>query len=191
MSLCVSVPTVPSPLYIISRRVYVPGFHPVQSMFLHMYVPTVCISPPCVCPFPWMFLHIYNPPYVMSLHIYIFSVSISPPYTCPTVSMSRRVYVPPDVCLLHVYVPTMNTSHLVYVQACVYPLRTYVALCMSSPCVLSRVEDLVPRNTSLGFHLDESYLMLWFRNCALVAASLLLFAYGFLYLDRCGIVWLL
>lgn len=97
--------------------------------------PTVCISPPCLCP--------GIPAYECHHRVYALRGYFSP-YVYPSVCISRRVYVASctshRVCLIvsisiHIYVPTVPACVCPGVppSACHHRVRPNV--CMPPPCV--------------------------------------------------------
>ena len=115
---------------------------------LHIYVPSVCISLPDVCPSmspPCLFLlHVNVAPCICPLRVHVRSVCMSPLCVCPL-----RVYVPfvwmSPSCVCTLRVICMSLSCHVYISLIWYPsvcisLRMYApyvccSLCMSPPCV--------------------------------------------------------
>ncbi len=78
-------------------------------MSLHVYAPSMYLSPP----------------YVYLLRVHVLRVSLRlyvPPCVCPFMCVSLHVYVPPECMSLRVYVPP-----------CVCPLPVYVSFVLWSP----------------------------------------------------------
>lgn len=117
----------------------------------NVYMPTMCMSPPCVFSFMCMLLRIYLPQYVCPLRVYVPAVYVSPcvgpseciipRYVCSSVCMSSScvgpsecmflcMYVPQYVCLLRVQLPPSVCS-----SVSIYAL----SVCMPPPCMSCRV----------------------------------------------------